>query len=1029
MEISANLLQEIKRGNVVLFLGAGASMEAIDNASNGMLGVQKLIDKLSDEYLGGEEKKSSLATVAELAQSESDRISVQIFIKKLFEQYRPTDFHLKIPLFRWKSIYTTNYDLLIEKSYEHCGDSPQKLVPIYASRDRVEQLIRTPNDLPYVKLHGCINKIDEYDPPLILTTDQYISHRKGRETLFERLKSLGSSHTILFVGHSLEDSDIRLILQEVNEITSDRPRYYALVLDHSLMTGRLWEGRRVSLMKGTFRKFLDMLEQRVTNVERKFVSTHDDHLIERHFVKADYKLTEDTLKVLTSSLELVHSAIPSEKTKPQLFYHGYSKGWSPIEEDLDIPRTISDEVISQVMLSDESERQTNTELFLLSGSAGSGKSVALKRVAWDSAIDYNKICLFWSSNERISYNSIIEIAEKVGERIFVFVDKAVSHVPDLMLLISKLKEAKAKVTLLIAERSNEWNIECSSLHKFVTESFDIRYLGKREIGALVDKLDKHNCLGVLKGKTREEQISAFHDTAGRQLLVALHEATSAKTFAEIIHDEYDNIVPQKAKLIYRTICVMNRLNVPVRAGIINRVHGVSFKEFGESFFLPLENVVNVTNYTAAYDNAYEARHPMIAEMVYTHALKSEQDRFDNLISIMSVLDIGYSADRLAFREFIKYKELANIFTDLDRVEQIYERAYSICGDDDYYYQQKAIFYMRASKKRYVIAEELLHLAQRFGPYNTTIKHTLAELELTRAANSSGLERERHYNKANTLAYHYTGSQSNSSHGYDTILKVSISRLEDAIKLDDEELITESTRGAEKSLREALQKFPDDEKLLTNEMRLAQLLSDSDRAFIALKKAFAKNSANSYLATSLSIILIQRNEIDEAKQVLVKVLESTPGDKAAHGKLGMIFAEHNPDDNANALHHFKRSFTQGDSNHINQLWYARQLYLSNEYDEYTLIILKLKSINMSPYSKHRVRGLVRDNNGKNTILVGKITRKEHSYAVAETPGYKGVHFLHKSNIPDSKFENLNMGESISYNLGFTFAGAAAVYCED
>ncbi|WP_339771497.1 hypothetical protein [uncultured Paraglaciecola sp.] len=36
MEISANLVQEIKRGNVVLFLGAGASMGAEDSDGNGM---------------------------------------------------------------------------------------------------------------------------------------------------------------------------------------------------------------------------------------------------------------------------------------------------------------------------------------------------------------------------------------------------------------------------------------------------------------------------------------------------------------------------------------------------------------------------------------------------------------------------------------------------------------------------------------------------------------------------------------------------------------------------------------------------------------------------------------------------------------------------------------------------------------------------------------------------------------------------------------------------------------------------------
>lgn len=414
-------------------------------------------------------------------------------------------------------------------------------------------------------------------------------------------------------------------------------------------------------------------------------------------------------------------------------------------------------------------------------------------------------------------------------------------------------------------------------------------------------------------------------------------------------------MPQKAQLIYRTVCIMNRLNVPVRAGIINRVHGVSFEEFSKSFFLPLENVVKVTEHNAAFDHAYEARHPLIADMVYTHSLKREVDRYDNLLAIMSVLDIGYSADRIVFREFIKFRSLNEIFSDLDRIESIYEKAYSICGDDDYSYQQKAIFYMRSAKQKYNVAEELLFLAQKFSPYNSTIKHTLAELELTKASKVSGLERERHFNKASNLASSYTGSQSTSSHGYDTILKVALARFEDAINKEDEELITESTRGAEKSLRESLQKYPDDEMLLNDEVKLANLLSDSDRAFNALKKSFSKNHSNSYLAASLCNIYIKKDKIKEAKEVLTKVLDSRPGDKLVHGKLGMLLVEHFPDDKDGAEHHLKRSYTEGNSNHLNQLWYARQLYINNSYDDYLSLIRNLKSIAMNPKSKHRVEG--------------------------------------------------------------------------
>ncbi|WP_413769242.1 hypothetical protein, partial [Vibrio vulnificus] len=66
----------------------------------------------------------------------------------------------------------------------------------------------------------------------------------------------------------------------------------------------------------------------------------------------------------------------------------------------------------------------------------------------------------------------------------------------------------------------------------------------------------------------------------------------------------------------------------VRAGIINRVHGVSFTDFTDRFFSPLESVVKVIKYDVAQDQAYVSRHPIIAEMVFEYSMGSEEERLD-----------------------------------------------------------------------------------------------------------------------------------------------------------------------------------------------------------------------------------------------------------------------------------------------------------------------------------------------------------------------------------------------------------------
>ena len=81
----------------------------------------------------------------------------------------------------------------------------------------------------------------------------------------------------------------------------------------------------------------------------------------------------------------------------------------------------------------------------------------------------------------------------------------------------------------------------------------LRYLNRNEVEALVGLLVKHKANGPnLENLTIEEQIEQFEKRAGRQLLVALHEATMGIPFEEILHNEYDNLTPPSAQSLYLT---------------------------------------------------------------------------------------------------------------------------------------------------------------------------------------------------------------------------------------------------------------------------------------------------------------------------------------------------------------------------------------------------------------------------------------------------------------------------------------------
>jgi len=117
MDIPQNLINQVRQGRAILFLGAGATKGArtIDGRDpplgNG------LRDRIAERFLTGDYSSESLAWVSELATSASDLSEVQDFIADQFRDLRPAEYHLLIPTFRWRGIATTNFDRVIETAY------------------------------------------------------------------------------------------------------------------------------------------------------------------------------------------------------------------------------------------------------------------------------------------------------------------------------------------------------------------------------------------------------------------------------------------------------------------------------------------------------------------------------------------------------------------------------------------------------------------------------------------------------------------------------------------------------------------------------------------------------------------------------------------------------------------------------------------------------------------------------------------------------------------------------------------------
>jgi len=765
---------------------------------------------------------------------------------------------------------------------------------------------------------------------------------------------------------------------------------------------------------------MESLDREITSPFRVIVQRTDPKsIINKHLKSSALELSDNCSQFLDTDVEYVKLAKSESILDPINFYKGYNPGWSAIEQNLDARRQIIDKILTNHFVVAESH-SNSIEFILIKGYAGSGKTIILRRVAWEASREFNCFCLMLKSYANLNVAAIQELVAKSKDRIFLIIDNVADYAKQIEAL-SKIKACDNNhITILGAERTNEWNMKGEDANEFITANYEVHYLTENEINSLLSLLEKHNALGTLEGKHKEEKIKAFSMRAGRQLLVALHEATLGKTFEEIIEDEYNNIKPLEAQLIYLTICTLNRLNVPIRAGVLSRIHDIPFSEFASRIFKPLEKVVFNNYSNVVRDFVYKTRHPHIAEIVFERVLKKPEEKFNEYIKCLNYLNIDYEDDKKAFRKMIQARTLLEMFPTFELVNDIFQKAKKIIGDDQYLYHQMAIYEMIRPNGNLNKSSEFLKMGLEIKD-DYSMKHSFAELNLRRASSSKTLiEMEGYLNEAERQSSTLIKNKPWEPHGYHTLIKSSIEKLK--MYLNESEInssiIEKVVIDTEKVLSDGLQQFPDNSFLLDADSVLASLLNDCERSMNSLTKAFESNHRNSLIAIRLARNYIKRNDFSKVEDILIKALEANNNEK----KLHFLFAKYLIDTNKNnsdlILYHLKRSFTPGDNNYIAQILYGRQLFINSLYKESEEFFKKLRE-SRTPYdlrSKPRFSII--------QTFLGEIKKIESFYCFIIRDKTRDSIYASINDTQNEIWEKLTIRSRVSFKIGFTLVGPRA-----
>ena len=885
------LLEAVKAGRVILFLGAGASKECKNDSGKSPPNADQLRDIISSKFFGKLMPRRNVMSVAEMAiDNGAGQGLVFETVHNAFQGFVVSDAHRLLTDFSWRTISTTNYDTFVESAYSDAKRRKQTLIPFVKDDEPVDERMRLAiNPVQYLKLHGCLNHRFDKDIPLVLSWEQYAVHQKNRTRLFARLSDLAHECPVLFIGYGLGDGHIRELVYRLEQ--TSRPKWYIVDPDAEDEDVKFWSSKNIDVIKCRFGQFMKELDTDIPPLMRiGSVSSSEMELpIRRHYSTQTIE-SELVRGSLTKDITFIHSSMAVAEQTAQRFYSGYDTGWGCITQRLDARRKIVDDILFKALA--ENEAPSDPVFILLKGPAGAGKTIALKRAAFDAATAYNAVVLWLEEAGQLRSDVFIELYDLIRSPIYLFVDQVALHAENMVHFIATMKAKHVPLVIIGAERQADWATYCVDLQNLLPpHSLKVGALASSEIEVLLDLLDRHNCLGDLQTKSREGQIAAFasEEFADRQLLVALHVLTRGLPFEKIVLNEYESVSPERARRLYLDIASLNQFGVPVRAGTISRISGIDFEEYEEKFLSPLIDMVKVSQRSYTEDYTYKTRHIHVAQILFKQVFDTDNLKVEQFIKIIKGLDVGYSSDSRVLEGICKGRTLTENFHDVKEVREIFRVATIVAPKQAYLFQQWAIFESTHPDGDFLEAEFHAETAVWMQPKNPTFVHTQLEVSRKRAlSETSQVLKEQLRRKARALLEQMPKTDRFRTSSRCKLLVDEVSDLAEELTDDERNLsdqyFSEKLAEAELALSKAQQEFPDDAEMFEIEARLWSGLREKTRALKALERAWTKSPRGSGVAVRLGKMYASAGRGADRLRVLAEAIERDPENKAAHQAL-------------------------------------------------------------------------------------------------------------------------------------------------
>jgi hypothetical protein len=204
------LIEAIRKKSVILFVGGGVSMNL------GLPSWNRLIDKLARDLGYETDYFTSLGDhllLAEYYKLNKGIGPLRSWMDRKWHNTEKVDIgksrmHQLIVELDFPIIYTTNYDRWIEFAFDHFQKPYTKISDVSDLRRIQEQQTQI------IKFHGDFDN----DSSIVLTESSYFDRLDFETPLDIKLRADVLGKSILFIGYSLSDINIRYLLYKLNKM-------------------------------------------------------------------------------------------------------------------------------------------------------------------------------------------------------------------------------------------------------------------------------------------------------------------------------------------------------------------------------------------------------------------------------------------------------------------------------------------------------------------------------------------------------------------------------------------------------------------------------------------------------------------------------------------------------------------------------------------------------------------------------------------------------------------------------------------